>query len=94
MRHTSLFLATWAAMLLLSVVPRSEKYKAKAFIDTFVYRTGDVLGAGVRAGLAWAAPGLLAIAAVAVPLSGAWGLLALRLGRQHGARAGGDGPED
>lgn len=30
---------------LFTVVPRADRYKAKAFIDTFVYRTGDVVGA-------------------------------------------------
>jgi AAA family ATP:ADP antiporter len=29
---------------LFTVVPREDKYKSKAFIDTFVYRGGDVLG--------------------------------------------------
>src|SRR5690606_17016618 len=30
---------------LFTVVGREDKYKAKAFIDTFVYRVGDVVGA-------------------------------------------------
>ncbi|HYD56238.1 MAG TPA: MFS transporter, partial [Burkholderiales bacterium] len=30
---------------LFTVVPREERYKGKAFIDTFVYRAGDVVGA-------------------------------------------------
>ena len=29
---------------LFTVVPRADRYKARAFIDTFVYRTGDVVG--------------------------------------------------
>ena len=33
---------------LFTVVPREDKYKAKAFIDTFVYRVGDVVGAQVE----------------------------------------------
>ncbi len=41
---------------LFTVLPREDKYKAKAFIDTFVYRGGDVVGAqleGLSAGWAW-----------------------------------------
>jgi AAA family ATP:ADP antiporter len=30
---------------LFTIVPRADRYKAKAFIDTFVYRSGDVIGA-------------------------------------------------
>ncbi|MEX2163985.1 MAG: MFS transporter [Sulfuricaulis sp.] len=30
---------------LFTIVPRADRYKAKAFIDTFVYRAGDVVGA-------------------------------------------------
>src|SRR5260370_22477683 len=31
--------------VLFTVVPREDRYKAKGFIDTFVYRLGDQLGA-------------------------------------------------
>jgi ATP:ADP antiporter, AAA family len=34
---------------LFTVVSREDKYKAKAFIDTFVYRTGDAVGAQTEA---------------------------------------------
>ena len=34
-----------AREVLFTVVPREEKYTAKSFIDTFVYRSGDALGA-------------------------------------------------
>lgn len=37
---------------LFTVVPRDDKYKAKSFIDTFVYRSGDVVGAGADSALA------------------------------------------
>jgi AAA family ATP:ADP antiporter len=33
---------------LFTVVSRADKYKSKAFIDTFVYRGGDVVGAQVE----------------------------------------------
>ena len=32
-----------------TVVSREDRYKAKGFIDTFVYRAGDQVGASVRA---------------------------------------------
>lgn len=34
-----------AREVLFTVVPRADKYQAKSFIDTFVYRGGDLLGA-------------------------------------------------
>src|SRR5690606_3474881 len=37
--------------VLFTVVAREEKYKAKSFIDTFVYRVGDQVGAWSYAGL-------------------------------------------
>ncbi len=46
-----------------------EKYKAKPFIDTFVYRTGDLLGAWTPAALALAG---LSLGAAAVGASAAW----------------------
>lgn len=66
---------------LYTVVSREEKYKAKAFIDTFIYRGGDVVGAqaeGLLGRLGW---GLVALASVAVPLAVAWALLGVWLGR-------------
>ncbi len=74
-----------AREVLFTVVPREEKYKAKSFIDTVVYRGGDFASA-----LAWkvlSALGLgLAGAALAVtPLALAWLLLAGYLRRRHAA---------
>ena len=37
--------------VLFTVVPREDKYKAKSFIDTVVYRLGDQVGAWSYAGL-------------------------------------------
>ena len=72
---------------LFTVVPRADKYKAKAFIDTFVYRTGDVLGAQVEGILGRLAPGLAALVTVTVPLAAAWAVLGLWLGRAQQRRA-------
>jgi ATP:ADP antiporter, AAA family len=68
---------------LYTVVSREDKYKSKAFIDTFVYRTGDVIGAQVDGGLARLGLGLGALASVAVPLALAWAALGLWLGRSQ-----------
>ncbi len=43
---------------LFTVVPRADRYKAKAFIDTFVYRTGDVVGAQTEGLLGTAGHGI------------------------------------
>ncbi|MET0329539.1 MAG: MFS transporter [Luteimonas sp.] len=66
---------------LFTVVDREDKYKAKAFIDTFVYRVGDVVGAqteGVLGRLGLALGGLVS---VVVPLALVWAALGIWLGR-------------
>ena len=64
-----------------TVVSREDKYKAKAFIDTFVYRGGDVAGAQTEGALGKLGFGLMGLAAFAVPLAVVWGALAVWLGR-------------
>jgi len=69
---------------LFTVVPREDKYKSKAFIDTFVYRTGDVVGAQLEGLLGRLGMGLAALVSVTVPLALVWGVLGIWLGRaQH-----------
>ena len=71
---------------LFTVAGREDKYKAKAFVDTFVYRTGDVVGAqaeGVLARLGLAVGGLVS---VVVPLALVWAALGLWLGRAQAKR--------
>ncbi len=75
-----------AREVLFSVLPRSEKYKAKAVIDTFVYRSGDVVGGATRMLLRGLSPGLLPVALVALPITAAWAWLGLVLGRGHAIR--------
>jgi len=72
---------------LFTVVPRTDRYKAKAFIDTFVYRTGDVVGAQTEGLLKQLGLGLAALACVAVPLAAAWMALGIWLGYAQRARA-------
>ena len=74
---------------LFTVVPRADRYKAKAFIDTFVYRTGDLVGAQTEGLLGRLGMGLGALAAVALPLAAAWMALGLWLGRAQRARENG-----
>ena len=75
---------------LFTVMSRADKYKAKAFIDTFVYRGGDVVGAGVEGALARLATGLAALITVAVPLAVAWAALGVWLGRRQELQARSD----
>lgn len=69
--------------VLFTVVPRDEKYKAKSFIDTVVYRAGDQAGAWSYAGLGMLGMGLTGVAIFAVPLSILWLLNGLWLGRRQ-----------
>jgi ATP:ADP antiporter, AAA family len=68
---------------LFTILPRDQKYKAKSFIDTFVYRGGDVLGASFFDVLTRAGLGLAGIAYTAVPFAIIWGLLGITLGRKQ-----------
>src|SRR5918995_6209190 len=68
---------------LFTVVSRADKYKSKAFIDTFVYRGGDVVGAQVEGMLGRLGMGLAALISVAVPLAVAWAALGVWLGRRQ-----------
>jgi AAA family ATP:ADP antiporter len=72
-----------AREVLYTVLPRSEKYKAKNFNDTFVYRLGDQLGAWSYTAIAWVGLGLSGLAFTMVPLSALWLLLALWLGWRY-----------
>ncbi len=74
---------------LFTVVPRADRYKAKAFIDTFVYRTGDVVGAQTEGLLKQLGMGLAALATVAVPLAAVWMALGIWLGYAQRVRARG-----
>lgn len=71
---------------LFSVLSPAEKYKAKPVVDVFVYRGGDVAGAGVDALLRGAGLALTGIAAATVPLAAAWAALSIALGRAQQRR--------
>jgi AAA family ATP:ADP antiporter len=69
--------------LLFTVVPREDKYKAKSFIDTVIYRTGDQVGAWSYAALGFLGLAMTGISIVAVPISIAWLLNGLWLGQKQ-----------
>jgi AAA family ATP:ADP antiporter len=72
-----------AREVLYTVLSRTEKYKAKNFNDTFVYRLGDQAGAWSYTAIGWLGLGLSGLAFTMVPLSAGWLFLALWLGRRH-----------
>ena len=72
---------------LFTIMPRAERYKAKAFIDTFVYRGGDVVGAQTEGLLSKFGMGLTGLATFVVPLTLLWMALGIWLGVSQGHRA-------
>jgi AAA family ATP:ADP antiporter len=78
--------------VLFTVVPRADRYKAKTFIDTVVYRAGDQLGAWAFAPLAALGVGVAGISSVAVVLAGLSAVNAVWLGRKMLLLAGAAGP--
>ncbi len=69
--------------VLFTVVSPEDKYKAKNFIDTFIYRSGDQIGAWSYAGMASLGFAVTSISLVAAPMSAIWLFVALWLGRRH-----------
>ncbi len=69
---------------LYTVVDREDKYKAKSFIDTFVYRGGDQIGAWSYSGLGALGLGSAAIAFATVPVAGVWLIVGYWLGHRQG----------
>ena len=72
-----------AREVLFTVLRREDKYKAKSFIDTFVYRAGDQIGAWSYPLLTWLGLGLTGISFLAVPISVVWCARSLWLGRKQ-----------
>jgi AAA family ATP:ADP antiporter len=73
--------------VLFTVVPREDKYKAKSFIDTVIYRAGDQAGAWSYGLLSFVGLGMTGIAVVAVPVSVLWLINGFWLGRKQEAIA-------
>jgi len=72
-----------AREMLYVVLGKEEKYKAKNFIDTVVYRGGDAVSAWAYAGLKAVGLNLAGIALVAVPLAGIWAWISFKLGKRQ-----------
>ncbi len=75
-----------AKEVLFTVVSRAEKYKAKNFIDTVVYRGGDALSAQAIGLLQAAGVSFAAILALVTTACAAWLGIAIGLGRGYNAR--------
>lgn len=69
---------------LFSVVTPEEKYKVKPVIDVFLYRGGDVAGAGLTALVV----GLWGMLMLALPLAAVWGASCMWLAAAQKRRAG------
>ncbi len=72
-----------AREMLFVVVSSEEKYKAKNFIDTAVYRGGDLASAWLNAGLQSLGIAGSGAALVAVPLAGTCAWVSYKLGLRH-----------
>lgn len=75
---------------LFTVVSREDKYKAKAVLDTFMYRAGDVVGAQAEGALGRLGMAMGGLVSVVVPLALVWAALGLWLGRMHARGAHAD----
>ena len=67
--------------MLYSVVSAKEKYKVKNFIETALYRSGDVIAVwSIRfmSGI-----GVTGIAIVCIPIAVVWAALSYRIGREY-----------
>jgi ATP:ADP antiporter, AAA family len=82
-RATEYSIARPTREVLFTVVPREDRYKAKSFIDTFVYRTGDQLGAWLNGGLLAFGFSLGTISFIAVPMAVFWLVNGFWVGRRH-----------
>jgi ATP:ADP antiporter, AAA family len=69
--------------VLYTVLSREEKYKSKAFLDTVIYRGGDLASGWIFTGLRALGLTAGAIALAAAPLAAVWAVLALWLGRRQ-----------
>jgi len=76
-------LAKPARETLFNVLAREEKYKAKNFMDTVVYRGGDAASAWLATGLRALGAGMAGIAFLAMPLAALWALTGAWLARRH-----------
>lgn len=74
--------------ILFTTVTREEKYKAKSFIDTVVYRGGDVVGGWMEGGLSALGLGAGGVLLTAMPMAGLWLAISVYLSRHPRVRQG------
>ncbi|WP_372380924.1 NTP/NDP exchange transporter [Xanthomonas sp. NCPPB 1754] len=82
-RVANFALARPAREILFTSSAREDRYKAKNFIDTVVYRGGDQLASWGHTALMSLGLGLMQIPFIALPLSAVWLGLSIWLGRVH-----------
>jgi AAA family ATP:ADP antiporter len=82
-RATDYAVAKPAREVLFTVVAPPDKYAAKSFIDTFVYRGGDALAAWLCTALLGDHPRRLMLVLGAVPLCLCWLAVGVYLGRRQ-----------
>ncbi|MEQ8800353.1 MAG: MFS transporter [Salinisphaeraceae bacterium] len=85
-RSANYAVARPAREALFTVLPRTDKYKAKNAIDTLVYRGGDALSGWAYTGLTGLGLGLTGMAFAVLPIATGWLLLSAWLGRAHTRR--------
>jgi AAA family ATP:ADP antiporter len=68
--------------MLYSVVSAEEKYKVKNFIETAIYRSGDVVAAWTVRLLSGI--GITGLAIICIPVAITWAVLSFRIGRKYG----------
>jgi AAA family ATP:ADP antiporter len=71
--------------MLYSVVSPEDKYKAKNFIDTAVFRFGDAAGNGVIA--LFLSLGITGVSIVMLPFAAIWTGISFWLGREYRRKA-------
>jgi AAA family ATP:ADP antiporter len=86
-RGTDYGVAKPAREVLYTVLEREEKYKAKSFIDTFVYRGGDAVSAWVYQLVIAGGEPAMRIAMASVPMITVWIGICLWLGGRQRRRA-------
>ncbi|MBB4596477.1 NTP/NDP exchange transporter [Xanthomonas arboricola] len=82
-RVSNFALARPTREILFTSVTREDRYKAKNFIDTVVYRAGDQVGSWSYAAMLGLGLSMSGTAIVAVPLSLGWLFLSAWLGLRH-----------
>ncbi len=73
--------------MLYSVVTPEEKYKTKNFIETAVYRAGDLAGSLAVRGMVGVGLGISAVSVVMLPFAALWAFVSLWLGHDYRRQA-------